>query len=138
MRGAAEQADAAEEAGASDGVSQLEHGPHTERYIRVYANPPAAKGMAQAKGVALPSGSIIAKENLPVSPGAPADGVGFMIRHALPAFAATDGWEFVYAPSSGDRQETHQACAACHRSAPGHTYIFGSYPRTRKRGAAEQ
>jgi hypothetical protein len=117
--------------------ARKEHGPHTERYIRVYGNPTAAKAMALAKGVALPYGSIIAKEKLPVAPDAAADGIGFMIRHPPPAFAATDGWEFGYAPSSGNRQETHQACAACHRSAPGQTYVFGSYPVAGRKAGAE-
>jgi hypothetical protein len=117
--------------------ARKEHGPHTERYIRVYGNPTAAKSIAQALA-SLPYGSIIAKEKLPVSRDARPDGVGFMVRHVPPAFAETNGWEFVYAPSSGNGQETHLACAACHRNAPGNTYVFGSYPVAREKGAAER
>jgi len=57
------------------------------------------------------------------------DGIGFMIRHAAPAYGSTDGWEFLYFPSSGDRRQTHEACAACHRRAPSESYVFGTYPR---------
>ena len=106
--------------------ARRKHGPHTERYIRVYGNPQATRGLLQPRGSSLPYGSIIAKEKLPASPDAQADGVGFMIRHAPPAFAATSGWEFVYRPSSGNERQTHEACAACHRSVPG--YVFGQYP----------
>jgi hypothetical protein len=118
--------------------ARKEHGPHTHRYIRVYGNPTAAEAMARAESGALPYGSIIAKEKLAVSPEASADGVGFMIRHAPPAFASTDGWEFVFAPSSGDQRETHQACAACHRNAPGHTYVFGTYPVSKSKRRADR
>ena len=104
------------------------HGPHTERYIKVYGNPRAADGILRGSGGVLPYGAIIAKEKLPVSPNAAPDGIGFMIRHRPPEFAATDGWEFVYLPPSGDKRETHEACAGCHRNAPAGTYYFGRYP----------
>lgn len=118
--------------------ARKERGRHTERYIRVYGNPQASQGLAQGTSAALPYGSILAKEKVPVSPDASADGIGFMIRHAPPEFAKTDGWEFIYAPSSGDPRQTHETCVACHRGAPGGTYIFGSYPLKKREGAAEQ
>ena len=108
--------------------ARKQHGPHTQRYIKVYGNPPAAEGLLHGSGAELPYGAIVAKEKLPVSADAAPDGIGFMIRHRPPEFSATDGWEFLYLPSSGDKRQTHEACAACHRHAPEGTYYFGSYP----------
>ncbi len=110
-------------------AARKEYGPHTFRYITVLGNERAAKSLAQSTPGPLPVGSIIAKEKQPVSPDAAPDGIGFMIRRAAPAFAETDGWEFLFFPASGDRKQTHDACAACHRSAPSGNYVFGSYPK---------
>jgi hypothetical protein len=104
------------------------HGPHTQHYIRVYANPPAAARLASGERGALPVGAIVAKEKLGLSPdGAPA-GVAFMIKRAGRAFAESGGWEFAYFPDSGDSRRTHRACAACHQAASS-DYVFGPYPR---------
>jgi hypothetical protein len=106
--------------------ARTKYGPHTQRYIRVYGNQKAADTVARPKPGPLPTGSMIAKEKLVTMEGSP-EGLGFMIRRATPEFAATDGWEFLYFPASGDRDKTHQECASCHRRAPSGNYVFGLY-----------
>jgi hypothetical protein len=102
------------------------HGPHTEHYIQVYANPVATQTFGKGKGRLFPAGAVIVKEKLMDSQGAVA-GVAFMMKRGTPQFANTGGWEFAYYPRSGDSASL-KACADCHRSAASKDYIFGQYP----------
>jgi hypothetical protein len=108
--------------------ARKKYGPHTQRYVRVYGNKNAGEALTRPEPGVPPPGSMIAKEKLVTMEGSP-EGIGFMIRRATPEFAATDGWEFLYFPASGDRKKTHDECASCHRRAPSGNYVFGLYAR---------
>jgi len=101
-------------------------GPHTQRYIMVYGTSTVAPAFSGRRPFA--PGTVIAKEKLLDSRGGLAEGVAFMIKRQGPEFRDTDGWEFLYFPPAGDKQRTHEQCAACHRAAP-KDYVFGDYPR---------
>jgi hypothetical protein len=103
------------------------HGPHTEHYIQVYANPIATQISHKGKARLFPTGAVIVKEKLMDSPQGTVAGVAFMIKRGTSEFASTGGWEFAYYPRSGDSASL-QACASCHRSAASKDYIFGPYP----------
>jgi hypothetical protein len=102
------------------------HGPHTQRYVRVFANPVAAAALRA--GGPLPVGSVIAKDKLVDPQDDTPEGVGLMVKRPDARLGATGGWEFLYFPAVGDRRETHEHCAACHRAATMTDYVFGSYP----------
>jgi hypothetical protein len=109
-----------------------EHGPHAERYIRVYANPSALQPLRSTFARTFPIGAVIAKEKIAQAGDAVASGVAFMVKRDGRAFGDTGGWEFLYFPSVGDVRQTHEACAACHRSAAGNDYVLGNYGEARK------
>jgi cytochrome P460 len=105
-------------------------GPHTERFIMVYANPLAAAFLKQGVTRPLPPGAILAKEKRKLMSGAEVDaGVAFMVKRAEPEFRDSGGWEFLYYPAVGDARQTHRHCAACHRAAASTDYVVGSYAR---------
>jgi cytochrome P460 len=105
-----------------------EHGPHAERYIRVYANPLAFQTLTTASR-SFANGAIIAKEKL-VDPSDPTpSGVAFMVKREGAAFRNTGGWEFQYFPAGGDGGGVHEACASCHRAATGSRYVLGEYTK---------
>src|SRR5688572_5836011 len=101
------------------------HGPHTQRFIRVYANPYALDGLAR-KPPMLPTGAVIVKEKLRAAADAAPDGVALMVKRNDPAFRDTAGWEFLFHPADADPKKTHEACAACHRAASSRDYVFGA------------
>jgi hypothetical protein len=103
------------------------YGPHTERYIQVYANQIATQTLGKGKAGLYLVGAVIAKEKLMDSIQGTVSGVAFMIKRGTPQFASTGGWEFAYYPRSGDSQGL-KACATCHRSAASKDYVFGQYP----------
>lgn len=104
-----------------------EHGPHAERYIRVYANPSAIPPLRSTVSRTFPTGAVIAKEKIAQAADTEANGVAFMVKRDGRAFSDTGGWEFLYFSSAGDVRQTHEACAACHRNAPDNSYILGNY-----------
>lgn len=104
------------------GAGTKPKGPHTQRYIRVYARDPADPAEQR-----FPPGSVIAKEKLLAVGDREPDGVAFMVRHAQPEFPESGGWEFLYFPASGDRSKTQEACASCHKAAG--DFVFGEYPK---------
>lgn len=110
-------------------AARKKYGPHTERYIRVYANPTVVAALSEKKRRPFPVGAVIAKEKLSESPHAAPEGVAFMVKRKAPQFPETAGWEFLYFPPSGDARRTHEACASCHRAAAATDYVFGQYPR---------
>jgi cytochrome P460 len=107
-------------------VARKDHGPHTNRWIRVYANPAALAVVNDTKRTTFPAGAIIAKEKL-VNPSDPdAEGIAFMIKHPKGQFAESDGWEFAYYPAGGAKA-TYERCVACHKAGAPRDYVFGSY-----------
>jgi hypothetical protein len=110
-------------------TARKKYGPHTARYIRVYANPPAVSALTKGDRLPLPAGAVIAKEKLSGLPHGIPEGVAFMAKRGKDKFPDTAGWEFLYFPSSGDARKTHEACASCHRSAASTDFVFGRYPR---------
>jgi hypothetical protein len=107
-------------------TARAKYGPHTERFIRVYSNRPAAL-LAENKRP-LPIGTIIAKEKLSdLAHGSP-DGVAFMVKRDASRFPDSDGWEFLYFPFDGEPRATQKACASCHHAARSRDYI-GMYPK---------
>jgi len=105
------------------------YGPHTERYIRVYANAAAATAASSENARHFPVGAVLAKEKLLGSPHGSVEGVAFMTKRPKAAFPETNGWEFSYFPDSSDMRRTHESCASCHRSAASTDFVFGKYPR---------
>jgi hypothetical protein len=65
------------------------HGPHTDRWIVVYANPVAAAALRDKIVREFPEGAAFAKEKL-LAPGDTGGRVAFMI--ASPAFTKSGGW----------------------------------------------
>jgi len=108
------------------------HGPHAERYIRVYANPSALQPLRSTLARTFPTGAVIAKEKLVQAADTAARGIAFMVKREGKAFSDTGGWEFRYFPGVGDMRQTHEACAACHRAAAGNDYVLGNYGEARK------
>jgi len=100
------------------------HGPHANRWIMVYANPAAAATLMDGSVTQFPAGAVIAKEKL-TRPGA-TEGVAFMVKHRAGEFAASDGWEFLYYPSSA-RASNYDACINCHKAGGKKDYVFGAY-----------
>jgi hypothetical protein len=96
------------------------YGPHANTYVRVFANPLAARAL-DSHGE-FPEGAIVVKEKLsnPTTPSAE----GVMIKRARGFNPATADWEFRFYPS--DRSATFTNCSDCHRSAR-HDFVFGSY-----------
>ena len=109
-------------------AAREKHGPHTQRYIRVYANDAARAALAATKDTQFPAGAVLVKEKRLGAPSAAPEGLAFMIKRTSGSFAATNGWEFLYFPAAGDARRTHDACARCHQSAA-RDYVFGKYPR---------
>jgi hypothetical protein len=102
------------------------HGPHTRRFVRVYANRTAA-GHFAGRGAGLAVGAAIVKEKLASASDATPAGVAAMVKRADARFRDSGGWEFLYFPPGPDAGRTHEACAACHRLAAARDYLFGEY-----------
>jgi hypothetical protein len=97
---------------------------HGSPFIRVYANEAAFPRLAApTPAVPVPVGAVIAKEKLASAEGRAA-AVAFMVKRDDPRFRPTGGWEFSFFPDAGDRTATHEACAACHRTAQAGDYVF--------------
>jgi hypothetical protein len=107
-------------------LARKEHGPHTNRWIRVYANASALDALRDDGTEAFPPGSILVKEKLRHPADAQPEGVAFMIKHPDGAFAASGGWEFRYAPGTGTLGE-YGSCASCHRVGATKDYVFARY-----------
>jgi Cytochrome P460 len=102
------------------------HGPHSERLIRVYTNPPAKAELGRAAPRSFPLGSVIAKDKLgAMSSSDVPHAVAFMVKRGGEGFRDAGGWEFLLYPQEGDARSLHEACAACHRGAQGGDYVFG-------------
>jgi hypothetical protein len=109
--------------------AQKKHGPHSQHYIQVYANPIAMQNLSPGKTGPFQPGAIIAKEKLFDLPEGTVAGVAFMIKRSDPKFAGTGGWEFDYYPRPSGVMTT-SGCASCHQSAAATDYVFGEYPST--------
>ncbi len=109
-------------------AAREKYGPHTQRYIRVYANEAARAGLALSRSPVFGAGATLVKEKLLGSPDHAPDGIAFMVKRKPGTFSETNGWEFLYFPASGDARLTHESCARCHRAAPT-DYVFGRYAK---------
>jgi hypothetical protein len=98
------------------------HGPHAERYLRVYANPTARSTDQTPTAKAFPVGSIIAKEKLADPQAAKADGVAFMIKHPPGTFPSSGDWEFRYYPET--RGASYTGCIQCHHTGATRDFVF--------------
>jgi hypothetical protein len=99
------------------------HGPHAERYLRVFANPVAAKAARETIATReFPQGSILAKEKLLDPYATKAEGVAFMIKRAPGTFPKSNDWEFRYYPEP--RGASYSGCIECHRTGASKDYVF--------------
>lgn len=99
------------------------HGPHSNLWSVVYANPAALATLRAKDAKVFPSGAILAKEKRRRRDDATPEGVAFMIKHPKGELAASDGWEFVYYPSAGPRS-SYERCVSCHHSGAPKDYVF--------------
>jgi hypothetical protein len=115
-------------AGAADREKlRATHGPHAQRFVRVYANAFAVDGLARQPPL-LPTGAVIVKEKLTAADAAEPVGVAFMVKHKPTEFTDSGNWEFRFEPPGPDPAQTHRECAACHRaSAASRDYVLGAY-----------
>jgi hypothetical protein len=104
------------------------HGPHANLWAAVYANPAALATLKTKNSMKFPAGAIIAKEKRRQRDRAP-EGVAFMIKHREGELVDSDGWEFVYYPSPGNRS-SYTRCVSCHRSGASKDYVFSTLPDT--------
>jgi len=104
------------------------HGPHTDRWIMVYANPLAAAALQDKEAKVFPVGSMIAKEKRGPLWGKPAEAeeVAFMIKRPKGQFVESGGWEFSFKPRPR-RGATYDHCISCHRTGGSKDYVFGRY-----------
>jgi Cytochrome P460 len=109
-------------------LERKSHGPHTDRWVKVYANPAALRVLRDKAATTFPPGSIIAKEKLLQPTDSHAEGVGFMIKHPQGEFAGSGGWEFLYQPAA-DSKLAYDGCVTCHRAGGTKDYVFGTYDR---------
>lgn len=106
------------------------HGPHTNRWIMVYANPVAEAALRNHATQEFPPGSILAKEKLRNPGASDTEGIAFMVKHLKGEFPASNGWEFLYSPQyqpKGDSKPDYETCITCHRSGGTKDYVFGRY-----------
>ena len=102
------------------------HGPHTNLWAAVYANPAALVTLRAKDAKVFASGAILAKEKRRRREDGTPEAVAFMIKHPKGEFTS-DGWEFVYYPSAGPRA-SYEQCVSCHHSGASKDYVFSSLP----------
>jgi predicted small secreted protein len=106
------------------------HGPHTNRWIMVYANSLAEAALRNQATVELPAGAILVKEKLRNPGASDTEGVAFMVKHVKGEFPASGGWEFLYYPPyqpDADTKPSYETCITCHRAGAAKDYVFGRY-----------
>jgi hypothetical protein len=103
------------------------HGPHSNLWAAVYANPAALATLSSKDAKVFPSGAILAKEKRRRREDGTPEGVAFMIKHPKGEFVASHGWEFVYYPSAGPRS-SYERCVSCHQSGASKDYVFSRLP----------
>jgi hypothetical protein len=100
------------------------HGPHVDRFLRLYINQIGQAAFRDGLG-SFPQGTVIAKEKLAAADSKAPEGIGMMVKHASPSsFDSTGGWQFLYYPEAGTRDQVQEHCARCHASAKGRDYVF--------------
>lgn len=108
--------------------ARKEHGPHTQMYIQVYANPIALSAIKNGTRINFSSGAILAKAKLSGPNDRVPNAVGFMVKGDPNRFPLSVGWEFLYYPSDNkDQNLGHESCATCHKTSAATDYFFGSY-----------
>ena len=100
------------------------HGPHAERYLRVYANPRAAAAAREPGDQPFPAGSIIAKEKL-AGPAATPEAVAFMIKEPPGTSPESGDWTFRFFPEPASASYT--GCVECHRGGASRDYVFSRW-----------
>jgi hypothetical protein len=103
------------------------HGPHANLWASVYANPAALETLKTKTSTRFPAGAIIVKEKRRKREDHAPEGVAFMIKHLEGELKESDGWEFVYYPSPGNRS-SYARCVSCHRSGALKDYVFSTVP----------
>jgi Cytochrome P460 len=106
------------------------HGPHTNRWIMVYANPSAEGALRNQATTEFPPGAVIVKEKLLQPTATEAEGTAFMIKHPKGEFSSSGGWEFLYYPEyrpAPGVKASYETCIACHRTGAAKDYVFGRY-----------
>lgn len=97
------------------------HGPHAERYLRVYANARAAAAAHESGEQPFPAGSIIAKEKL-AGPAAKPEAVAFMIKEPPGTSPESGDWTFRFYPEPA--KASYSGCVECHRAGASRDYVF--------------
>lgn len=100
------------------------HGPHTDRWVKVYANPKALRTLRETLAGPYPAGSILAKEKLRHPGDEHPEGTAFMVKRPEGAFPESGGWEFLFFPHG--KTPRYDGCVACHRSPGARDYVFSS------------
>jgi hypothetical protein len=100
------------------------HGPHVDRFVRVYINPAGREAFQGGPSSVFPVGTIIAKEKLTTRDAKVADGIGFMVKRLDAQFPSSGGWQFLYYPQVGTPGDVQDHCARCHHSAEQRDYVF--------------
>lgn len=103
-------------------------GPHTYRWINVYANPLAASALQDPLAKTFPVGAVIAKEKTLAPGDRNAEAVAFMIKRPKGQFVESDGWEFLYRPVKTETAN-YDGCITCHKASGTKDYVAGNYGR---------
>lgn len=103
------------------------HGPHADRWIKVYANPIAAAALRDKNVTVFPEGAVIVKEKLRAPQDTNPEGVAFMTKRSTKDFPKSDGWEFSFRPAG--TAAAYEGCIACHRAGGKKDFVFGQYGR---------
>jgi hypothetical protein len=105
---------------------ETSHGPHTYRYVMVYANPEAWTALRDPKAKRFPAGAIIVKEKRRSPRDRVPEGIGAMLKHSGGELPESEGWEFLYSPA-GAQKQSYASCITCHRASGVKDYVFGRY-----------
>jgi hypothetical protein len=108
---------------------RVRHGPHTNRWVTVYANPIAATALKDPASKEFPEGAVIVKEKRRGPNDAVVEAVAFMTKRSRDQFPQSDGWQFSYRPA--DASATYDGCIACHRASAPKDFVFGGYGQPR-------
>jgi hypothetical protein len=101
------------------------HGPHSDRWIMVYANPIAAAALRDKNVTVFPEGAVIVKEKLRAPEDPKAEAVAVMTKRSAKDFPNSNGWEFSFRPT--EATPTYEGCIACHRAGGKKDFVFGQY-----------
>ncbi len=99
--------------------------PHSNGYLRVYANPPAQRPLM--RGGAFPPGSILVKEKM-IGPDTGLVARTVMRKHRSGWNPKTGNWEFYVLNKDMQIQNADSAeCVSCHREQSRSQWVFRTY-----------